>query len=861
MTKKKLVVCESPAKIKNIQKYVGDKYIVVASYGHISDLNKKQLSVDLENNFEPTYIVSDGKEKVVRDLKQHMKQCDVVYLASDYDREGEAIAWHIAQALKLKPENSKRIIFTEITKSAILNSIANPTSIDINMFHSQQARRVLDRIIGYLISPILWKQIQSSYKEKKSLSAGRVQSVVVKLIIERENEINKFESQPYFRITGDFLVSKINLKGELNSEKNIDSKKKALKFLTKCQTGEFFIDEIKTKNTKRKPPQPFITSSLQQEASSKLGISPKETMAIAQKLYENGHITYMRTDSLILSDEAHQKIKDKVIGEFGEDYYHQTKSKSQDKNAQEAHEACRPTDFTKNSLHSKSNITYRENRLYKLIWNRTIMSQMKPADVKITSIKIKLRNEEKIHKYHFISKQEFITFDGFLKVNEYQKQQFEKEILGKDKKNVENVNVKDENDNDNTNENDEDNDNQQLDLTIDDLKKIKKDSKVSYTNIKAEEKFSKAPQARFTEASIIKKLDELGIGRPSTYATMVSNVQDRNYIVKKSIPGKEVDSAILTISNTDTNEIKEKIIKQKKGGEKDKLFPTDIGEIVNKFLLDNFPEILDYKFTAHIENQLDEIAKGNIEWHQVVGETYEIIKPKLEEMKVSLISEKDKYKRVLGNCPDTDYEVLTYIGKFGPLVQLKDPNNNETRFSPLGDLKMEDVTLEQALQLLKYPLNIGEYKKKDILISKGKYGFYIKYNKKNYTIGEDYNPEELTLKDARKIIKEKDEEVKSNSKSVEYKGEKLDIKSGRYGPYLTYKGKNYSIYKTYDIDNLSEEDITKIISYKKEKSRVNKKDTVKDPKNDTKTNSCKKEKKTNNNGKKVIKKKKLKKEE
>lgn len=812
---KSLVICESPAKIKKIKSFLDSDYIVTASFGHIRDLEKKNISIDFENNFMPKYVTSSGKDKVIRELKGFMKECKMVYLASDFDREGEAIAWHISEVLKLNENNSKRILFTEITKSAILNSIKNPTKIDENMFYAQQARRVLDRIIGYLISPILWKQIQSSYKEKQSLSAGRVQSVVVKLIKEREDEIEKFDSEPYYKIGGDFKIDNITLNAELNNDKDFKTKEKPLKFIKKCSEGEFFIQESKSKESNRKPPIPFTTSSLQQEASSKLGISPKETMSIAQKLYENGHITYMRTDSLILSDEAHNNIKSKVIKEFGKDFYQLNKGKvkinkkkkeEKENNAQEAHEACRPTNFEINSLQDKQNITYRENRLYKLIWNRTIMSQMSPVKVDISTIKIGLRYKEKINKYHFISKKEFIKFKGYLKVYDFQNEKFKQYIESQN--NVENNDIN----NDENNDEIEDEEHSE-ELTKEDLLKLKKDTKANYIFIKANEKFSRPPNARFTEASIIKKLDELGIGRPSTYATMVSNVQDRNYVNKKSIEGKEKDTLEITLRNS---EIDEKKIKIKMGGEKDKLFPTDLGIIVNTFLLENFSEILEYKYTAEIENKLDLISKGELIWHEVVKETYDKIKPKLELMNVSLDNkERDKYKRDLGEDPESGLNIMCYIGKYGPLVKLDDPDDRTNcKFAPLGDIKIEDVTIEQALELLKFPKNLGKLRNKDIILAKGRYGLYIKYNSKNYQIPEEYLEKDILLKEAKEILKRKTEQDNSEKIVIKYKTENIEVKTGKYGPYFRYKNKNYSISKKYNINNLVEKDIENILNKK-----------------------------------------------
>jgi len=574
---------------------------------------------------------------------------------------------------------------------------------------------------------------------------------------------------------------------------------------------------VKTRHTKRQPPLPFTTSSLQQEASQKLSMSPKETMSIAQKLYEKGKITYMRTDSLVLSEEAHEAIKKKVESEFGQQFYQKNKKtvgtspqddkkntkkektkkkeKEEKNNAQEAHEACRPTDFTVASL-SDASISNRENRLYKLIWSRTVMSQMKPAECDITSVKIKMKQGESVHKYHFVSKKEVITFLGYLKVIEYMKS----------------LKNKQEEEEEPTEDNEENPTEEDI-LTVE----IEVGKKVKYQKIQAEEKLTKPPQPHYQEASLIKKLDELGIGRPSTYATMITNVQERCYVEKKTIKPKEKEMNKLVLEK---NKIKSKKEKVKIGGEKDKLFPTNLGEIVNRFLIEHFPEILDYKFTAHLENQLDEVSQGNANWVEVVGEIYEKIKPKLEEMNVSLTKEKDKYKRELGVDPQTGATLTTYIGKYGPVVKYQHEVTDTVRFAPLGDLKMETVTLEEALKLFAYPKSLGEYRKKEVSLCKGQYGFYLKYNKKNVSIpkpveGEEpeYIPEEMTLTDAKKIISDLSKQPKAHT--LDYEGTTITVRKGQYGPYFNYQGKNYSIYKTYDADNLTAEDVKKILSYKK----------------------------------------------
>ena len=778
---KKLVVCESPSKIKSLQQYMGADFIVKASFGHFIGLYKNKLSVDLKNNFKPEYISIPDKSRVIAELKKEMKKCNELIIATDRDREGEAIGWHLTQLLKTDPLITKRLVFTEITKTAIQKAIQNPTTIDINMFNAQQARRILDRIIGYLISPVLWKQIQSSYQEKKSLSAGRVQSVVVKLVIERENEIKKFDSEPYFKVSGNFNLPIKSKNLNLSAELNKDIKEKSIldKILENSKTGEFYIGSVKTKKTKRNPPEPFITSSLQQEASNKLGMSPNTTMALAQELYEKGKITYMRTDLKKLSDEAKTKIKEKVVKEFGEEYYKDNKVKVKDENTQEAHEACRPTNFEDFTLENDHNISSRANRLYKLIWTRTMMSQMKPAEVEITNINISLRNGKEIEKHYFTSKKEFILFDGFLILNNYNK--------------FSNENPEEEN-------SDEE---KEMNGSKEDLKHIKKDLVLNYLDITAQQKYSRHPKGRFTEASLIKRMDDLGIGRPSTYASMITNVQDRNYVEKKSIEGEEKECLKLVLKK---DKIKETSSKVKVGAEKNKLFPTNIGEIVNTFLEENFSNIMDYTFTAEIENQLDKIAEGKVKWQDTINEVYLTIKPKLDEMSINPNQEKDKYKRVLGKCPETDLEVLTYIGKYGPLVQLKDPDGKSNKFAPLKDIKMEEVSLEQALELLQYPKKLGKFNRKEIQLCKGQYGFYLKYDKKNYSVEEP-----VTFDEAKKVIKGEKEEENTNENGLS-----ISIKNGKYGPYFTKDGKNYGIFKKYNVENLTEEDITNIIKEKDE---------------------------------------------
>jgi len=778
--KKNLVICESPAKIKKIQEYLGPNYIVKASFGHIRDLKKKSLSVDLENNFRPTYEISEGKQKVVSELKNEMKKCNKLLLASDFDREGESIAWHIQNVLKIPTERTQRIIFTEITKKALMNSIKNPSKLDINMFFSQQARRILDRLIGFLISPLLWKEIQSSYKEKISLSAGRVQSIVVKIIIDREKLIEDFQSQSYYKIQGCFKIplssnNNILLNGDFSEE--MKEKEELNKLFKIWKLNNFFIKNVCTKKTKRNPPKPFITSTLQQDASLKLGMSPKETMSLAQKLYEGGFITYMRTDSLTLSKDALNGIQKIVKKHFGDNYFNETKYTNKDKNSQEAHEACRPCNFKIFNLDDNDDFSNRANRLYKLIWGRTMMSQMKPADMEIYTINIGFKDEkEKKYTTHFTSKKEFILFEGFLAIEG---------LLKKEQNDIKNMNEEKET-----------------------LKKIEIDKKCSYLQIDSKQKYSKPSKARFTEASLIKHLDELGIGRPSTYSSMITTVQDRKYVEKKNLKGKDMKVELLKLEKGNITEKKEQI---KIGADKNKLIPTQIGYIVNKFLLNKYPEIINEKFTVYIEEQLDLIASGEKPWTDIVGEIYNIIKLKLPEQTQN-VKEKDKYKRVLGKCPNTGLEVITYIGKYGPLVQLKG-EGEKNKFGPIGDIKMEDITLELALEILKYPFNMGKYEGKQIQLNKGQYGLYLKYDKNNYSFQNDDDP---TLEEAIEIIKLK------NKTSVERKIGDVSIKNGKYGSYFQYNGKNYSIPKSYDPEKITMNNIQTIIKNKKEWLEKNK---------------------------------------
>jgi DNA topoisomerase I len=740
-----LVILESKSKIPKVQKFLGSEYVVTASYGHIRDLPHKELSIDVDNNFSPNYQISDDKKQVVKTIKQLYKSLGKnpkVLLACDYDREGESIAWHLSEILKLKKTERKRMLFTEITQKAITHSVKQASDLDMDMVYAQQARRLLDRLIGYIITPLLWKHIQSSYKKDNSLSAGRVQSVVLKLIIEREQEIKKFNSVSNFKLCGNFLETLGNeFLADLNKE--LKTKEDALKLLNLCKQSKFKIHDVEKKTTTRKPQQPFITSTLQQEASNKFKMSPKTTMKCAQVLYENSYITYMRTDSVMLSDEAKQKIKSFIETNYGKEYYENNTYKNKNSNCQEAHEAIRPCKMTIVDIADDSNMSPNDIKLYKLIWKRTIASQMKNAKVELTNAIIK--GDKLPKEYYFSNKTEKILFDGFLKVYHYQ-------------------------------ETNEPNESNKIEINNPNVV-LKKDDSVSYKHIKGQEKFSKPSHSRYTEASLIKKLDELGIGRPSTYANMVSIVQDRKYVEKKDIESINKYGVVLELVK---QTIKEKSVDIKCGGEKQKMVPTDIGEIVNGFMNTHFSAIIDYKYTSIIETELDKISKGELDWTQFLKKIYTDLYAN-SDILMNQSLEKNKHKRLLGKCPKTKHDILCYIGKYGPVIQC----NN--KFSPLGDFKLDSITLVQAIELLKYPQSLGKYNKKEIVIKKGKFGIYIVYDKKNYSI---VNSEiDTTLEEAIRIIEKSISSNQENS-TIKKINDSITIKKGPYGPYISYKKNN-----------------------------------------------------------------------
>lgn len=802
-----LVVLESPAKVKKVGGFLGKDYIVKSSYGHIRDLDQKKLSINVDSDFEPIYSNNQDKENVIDDLKRIYKKCDGILLASDYDREGESIAWHIAEILKVPVNKRKRLLFTEITQKAILSAVDDQQDLDINMFYAQQARRIIDRLIGYKITPLLWKNIQSSMKKGVSLSAGRVQSVVNKLILEREEEINKFNSKNYYKTNAIFKYKKNNLNFELDDK--IENKEKAGEFLEQCANYDFKITDVKNTTSKRSPSSPFITSSLQQEASNKFKFSPKKTMKVAQKLYENGHITYMRTDSVKLCDDIMEDIENKVKKDYGDKYYNKNDYKSKSKNSQEAHEAIRPSNIQLSdlALENDPNFESGDIKLYNLIWRRTVASQMSNAKIENQSVYAKIIVPEDNINCTFVCKNQKVLFDGFLRVY-------------KPFNDVENDSDSDSEDTSGSN-------------GKTDLSKItfKKGDDLEIDEVNCSEKFTKPPNGRFTEAGLVKKLEELGVGRPSTYSSMVSTVQDRNYVVKQDIEG--VDKPYTQLFLRDY-EIVEKTEKIRMNSEKQKLVPTEIGKIVNNFLDLHFETIINYNFTSNLEKELDNVASGTKDWVSVVRTIYECFNPIILSITESDTLMKDKYQRVIGIDPKTKFEIVTYIGKYGPLVQLKNTTNlNNSKFAPLGELKMEEVTVNQAMELLKYPYKFCDINKKDVIVCKGKFGIYLKYAGKNISLGKDESKiEETDL--TRKIIKdliENGSNTKSEYKSKDVKiSDNIIIKNGKFGYYISYDKQNLALkyskqFKSFDKkpEELNKDECDKIFKeytdYKSKKSK------------------------------------------
>ena len=755
---KNLVIVESPAKAKTIEKFLGKDFEVLSSYGHIRDLKKKDFSVDIEHNYKPIYEIPADKKKLVETLKQEADKADMVWLASDEDREGEAIAWHLFEVLKLKPEKTKRIVFHEITKDAILHAIENPRDIDLNRVDAQQARRVLDRIVGFELSPVLWKKV------KPALSAGRVQSVAVRLIVEREREISAFKPEAAYRVIGEFLLPGGELlKAELSQRLKTEDEAKAL--LEACKTARFSIGDVTVKPAKKSPAAPFTTSSLQQEAARKLGFSVAQTMMVAQRLYEAGHITYMRTDSVNLSSLAINTTKDEIVKTLGERYLHIRNYHTHTKGAQEAHEAIRPTYIS----HHEINASSQEKRLYELIWKRTIASQMSDAELEKTTATIAVSGR----KEHFVAVGEVLKFDGFLKVY-MESTDDEGDAEGNDKM----------------------------------LPALAKGDVLTLSSVTATERFSQAP-ARYTEASLVRKLEELGIGRPSTYAPTISTIQQREYVEKGDRKGTERKYRMLTLHD---GKIESGEKTELTGADKGKLLPTDIGVFVNDFLTEYFPDILNYNFTANVEQQFDDIAEGKTVWNDEIDHFYKLFHPVVESA-LALRLEHKVGERVLGTDPKSGRPVSVKIGRFGPLVQIGTPEDTEKPLfaSLLKGQSMSTITLEEALKLFDLPRTLGDFEGKTVVVGIGRFGPYIRHDGKYVSLPKEFTPQGVSLEDAIILIQQKREQESQRLIKKFDEDDELELLNGRFGPYIAYKKKNYKLPKGSEPASLTFADCMKIV--------------------------------------------------
>ena len=768
---KNLVIVESPAKAKTIEKFLGKDYKVLSSYGHIRDLKKKEFSINTDT-FEPDYEIPAEKKKLVSELKQEAKNAETVWLASDEDREGEAISWHLYEVLGLNPEHTKRIVFHEITKNAILNAIKHPRTIDINLVNAQQARRVLDRIVGFKLSPVLWRKV------KPALSAGRVQSVAVRLIVEREREIQAFKSEASYRVTAVFTVpdaggKNTEVRAELNTRFKTEAEARA--FLEKCRDAQFAVQDINTRPVKKSPAPPFTTSTLQQEAARKLGFTVAQTMMVAQRLYESGFITYMRTDSVNLSTLAIGTSKEAILNMMGERYVHTRQFATKSKGAQEAHEAIRPTYMDHQAIEG----TAQEKRLYDLIWKRTIASQMADAELEKTTATISITGTSET----FVATGEVITFDGFLRVY--------KESLDDDSEQAE--------------------DESRL------LPPLKKGQPLTSRRITAQERFTQHPP-RYTEASLVRKLEELGIGRPSTYAPTISTIQLREYVEKGDKEGIERPYKTLTLD--DKGNIAATTKAEMTGSEKGKLLPTDIGTVVNDFLLQYFPDIMDYNFTANVEKEFDEVAEGDKEWTSLIRQFYDSFEPMVEQT-LAVKSEHKVGERLLGTDPASGKPVSVKIGRFGPVVQIGSADDKEKpRFAQIKKgQSIETITLDEALELFKLPRTLGDYEDKSVTIGTGRFGPYVRHDGKFISLPKDANPMTFTYEEAVELIQAKRvAEAQKHIKAFEEEPE-LEVLNGRYGPYITYKGNNYRLPKTLAVEpkDLTLSDCMAIIKEQDEK--------------------------------------------
>ncbi len=760
---KNLVIVESPAKAKTIEKFLGKDFKVASSFGHIADLPSKELGVNVDGDFTPKYIVNDDKKKVVNELKKLAKNADYVWLASDEDREGEAIAWHLANNLKLTSKNSKRIVFSEITKNAILRAIDQPRDIDYNLVNAQQARRVLDRLVGYELSPVLWKKV------KGGLSAGRVQSVAVRLIVEQERAIRDFIPQESFKTQASFLsTSQKLIPAQLNQ--NFESEAEAEKFLASNPGAVYTVDDVQKKPAKKSPAAPFTTSTLQQEASRKLYFSVSKTMTLAQRLYEAGHITYMRTDSVNLSKEAQNNIGNYINAQYGEAYKQLRSFKTKNKGAQEAHEAIRPTNFNANQL----SLEYDQARLYELIWKRTLASQMSDAKLERTQISI---NADQ-YKPQFIAKGEVIVFDGFLKVY------------------MEGVDEEDEE-------------------TQGMLPKVKVGEQLILQNIKSVQRFTRPPY-RFSEAALVKKMEELGIGRPSTYAPTISTIQNRNYIQKGTSEGEERKYMELTLVD---DQVSKQLLTEMVGADKGKLIPTDIGTIVNDFLVENFESILDFNFTAQVEQSFDDIASGTEDWTAMLKNFYTSFHETVESVNEN--AQRESGERILGVDPKSGRAVKVRLGKFGPMAQIGEQEDEQKPvYASLGSTQqLETITFEEVMTLFELPKTIGDYQGEEVIVNNGRFGPYVKFKDKFISLPKGMEPMEVDMEFAKDLIEEK---LKADAPIFEYNNLPVTKGVGRFGPFIKWSGLFTNVNKSYDFDNLSDADIVQLIEDKiqKEKEKV-----------------------------------------
>ena len=749
---KNLIIVESPAKAKTIQKFIGKDFTVISSKGHVRDLPQKDLGIDVDKSFEPKYVILDDKKSLISDIKKKAEEADVVWLATDDDREGEAISWHLMQVAHLDPAKVRRIVFHEITKSAIDNALAHPRELDVNLVDAQQARRVLDRLVGFELSPVLWRKV------KPQLSAGRVQSVAVKLIVEREHEIEKFNSTFSYKVEGDFIPvrdGKIHLNAELN--KRFNKKEDAVAFLEACKDAEFKVTAVEKSPGKRSPAPPFTTSTLQQEAARKLGFSVSKTMVVAQQLYESGYITYMRTDSVNLSTLALATAKEVITELYGAEYSHLHNYVTRSKGAQEAHEAIRPTDMSRQTVPGDTFVKH----LYELIWKRTIASQMSDAKTEKTNITIPVSNR----KEKFVATGEVILFPGFLKVYTESKDEDSEEVKGM-------------------------------------LPAMQLEEPLNAQSITATQRFAQPP-ARYTEASLVKKLEELGIGRPSTYAPTITTIQKRGYVLKQTRPGQERQYDCIELKG---NQIKEEMKTEKVGYEKDKIVPTDVGIVVNDYLQQNFEEIMDYGFTADVEKRFDDIAEGKEQWQDMLQHFYGDFHQSVDH--ALNYSAKASGERLLGYDPVTNAKVLAKLGKYGPMVQIGENYADEKpRYARLRPNQfIETLTLEEALELFKLPRTVGEWEGSEVTVGAGRFGPYVRYNDKFVSIPKDEDPIEITLERCVELLKEKQKKDADRAPRLvgQLDGKEIYAAVGRYGPYLKYDGKNVTLAKGTDVAALTE---------------------------------------------------------